>query len=404
MKFEYRAADEQGRHQEGIIQASSEQAALQVLDRHGLYITRLQEIKEEPLYARRISFLERVSEKEVMIFSRQLAIMFKSRVSLVDSLSTIGSQLKSKNFRRRIFQISQDVEAGTSFSDALSKHPDAFSSFYINMVKRGETLGKLSDVLQYLADHLEREHQLRSKIKGALTYPIFVIVIAFVVITLLTILVLPNLTQILEESGAALPLITQWVIAFSNFYRQWWWLVALLIVGAIVGIGRLSKTKGGRRGVHRALLKIPIVGGFLRLMYVSRFGENLSTLITEGVPIVESIGITGRIVGNETYERIIQRAKDSVAQGSKVADVFERYPKEFPPTFTQMIKVGEKSGALDETLAEIVKFYRGEMDRSVDAFISLIEPLLIVVLGVLVGGVMASLMLPLYQSITAGIR
>ena len=168
MKFEYRAADEQGRHQEGIIQASSEQAALQVLDRHGLYITRLQEIKEEPLYARRISFLERVSEKEVMIFSRQLAIMFKSRVSLVDSLSTIGSQLKSKNFRRRIFQISQDVEAGTSFSDALSKHPDAFSSFYINMVKRGETLGKLSDVLQYLADHLEREHQLRSKIKGAL--------------------------------------------------------------------------------------------------------------------------------------------------------------------------------------------------------------------------------------------
>ena len=404
MKFEYRAADEQGRHQEGIIQASSEQAALQVLDRHGLYITRLQEIKEEPLYARRISFLERVSEKEVMIFSRQLAIMFKSRVSLVDSLSTIGSQPKSKNFRRRIFQISQDVEAGTSFSDALSKHPDAFSSFYINMVKRGETLGKLSDVLQYLADHLEREHQLRSKIKGALTYPIFVIVIAFVVITLLTILVLPNLTQILEESGAALPLITQWVIAFSNFYRQWWWLVALLIVGAIVGIGRLSKTKGGRRVVHRALLKIPIVGGFLRLMYVSRFGENLSTLITGGVPIVESIGITGRIVGNETYERIIQRAKDSVAQGSKVADVFERYPKEFPPTFTQMIKVGEKSGALDETLAEIVKFYRGEMDRSVDAFISLIEPLLIVVLGVLVGGVMASLMLPLYQSITAGIR
>ena len=404
MKFEYRAADEQGRHQEGIIQASSEQAALQVLDRHGLYITRLQEIKEEPLYARRISFLERVSEKEVMIFSRQLAIMFKSRVSLVDSLSTIGSQLKSKNFRRRIFQISQDVEAGTSFSDALSKHPDAFSSFYINMVKRGETLGKLSDVLQYLADHLEREHQLRSKIKGALTYPIFVIVIAFVVITLLTILVLPNLTQILEESGAALPLITQWVIAFSNFYRQWWRLVALLIVGAIVGIGRLSKTKGGRRVVHRALLKIPIVGGFLRLMYVSRFGENLSTLITGGVPIVESIGITGRIVGNETYERIIQRAKDSVAQGSKVADVFERYPKEFPPTFTQMIKVGEKSGALDETLAEIVKFYRGEMDRSVDAFISLIEPLLIVVLGVLVGGVMASLMLPLYQSITAGIR
>src|SRR3989338_5525489 len=403
MKFEYRAADEQGRHQEGVIQASSEQAALQVLDRHGLYITRLHELKEEPLYARRISFLDRVSEKEVMLFSRQLAIMFRSRVSLVDSLSTIGSQLKSKSFRRRISQISQDVEAGTAFSDALAKHPDIFSSFYINMVKRGETLGKLSDVLQYLADHLERDHQLKSKIKGALTYPIFVIVVAFVVITLLAILVLPNLTRILQESGADLPLITRGVIAFSNFYRQWWWLIALFVVAAVVGIFRLSKTTEGRKIVHRVMLKIPVIGNFLRMMYVSRFGENLSTLITGGVPIVEAMGITGRIVGNETYERIIQQAKDSVSQGSKVADVFERYPKEFPPTFTQMIKVGEKSGALDETLAEIVTFYRGEMNRSVDAFIALIEPLLIVLLGVLVGGVMASLMLPLYQSITAAI-
>jgi len=221
MKFEYRAADEQGRHQEGFIQASSDQAALQVLDRHGLYITRLKESKEEPLYARRITLFDRVSESDVMLFSRQLAIMFKSRVSLVDSLTTIGSQLKSKSFKSRIFQVSQAVEAGTAFSDALAKHPDVFSSFYINMVKRGEALGKLSDVLQYLADHLEREHQLKSKIKGALTYPIFVIVVAFVVITLLAILVLPNLTRILQESGADLPLITRGVIVFSNFYRQW---------------------------------------------------------------------------------------------------------------------------------------------------------------------------------------
>ena len=403
MKFEYRAADEQGRHQEGFIQASSDQAALQVLDRHGLYITRLKESKEEPLYARRITLFDRVSESDVMLFSRQLAIMFKSRVSLVDSLTTIGSQLKSKSFKSRIFQISQGVEAGTAFSDALAKHPDVFSSFYINMTKRGEALGKLSDVLQYLADHLEREHQLKSKIKGALTYPIFVIVVAFVVITLLAILVLPNLTRILQESGADLPLITRGVIVFSNFYRQWWWLIALFVVAAVVGIFRLSKTTEGRKIVHRVMLKIPVIGNFLRMMYVSRFGENLSTLITGGVPIVEAMGITGRIVGNETYERIIQQAKDSVSQGSKVADVFERYPKEFPPTFTQMIKVGEKSGALDETLAEIVTFYRGEMNRSVDAFIALIEPLLIVLLGVLVGGVMASLMLPLYQSITAAI-
>ncbi len=404
MKFEYRTSDEQGRHQEGIIQASSVVAALQILDRHGLYVTWLKETKEEPLYAKRITLFDRVAEKDVMLFSRQLAIMFKSRVSLVDSLSTIGGQLKSKNFKARIFQIGQDVEAGTTFSDALAKHTQVFSSFYINMVRRGEALGKLSDVLEYLADHLEREHHLKSKIKGAMTYPLFVVIVAFVVITLLTVTVLPNLTKILEETGKDLPVITKIVIAFSNFYRQWWWLVALGVMAAVLGMLQLAKIPEGRRVVHRAMLKIPVFGSFLRMMYISRFGENLSTLVTGGVPIIEALGIAGNIVGNDTYERIIQQAKDSVAQGSKVADVFERYPKEFPPVFTQMIKVGEKSGALDETLSQIVRFYRGEMDRNVDAFIGLIEPMLIIVLGVLVGGVVASLMLPLYQTISGGIQ
>ena len=403
MKFAYRATDDKGRHQEGAVQASSEEAALSVLDRHDLYVTWLRQAKDEPLYARRITFLDRVSEKDVMLFSRQLAIMFKSRVTLIDSLTTIGTQLKSKAFKAIIFQVSQDVEAGTTFSDALAKHPKAFSSFYINMVKRGEAVGKLSDVLEYLADHLEREHNLTSKIRGAMTYPIFVVVVAFAVITLLAITVLPNLTKILQEGGKELPLITKVVISVSDFYRQWWWLVALGTVGSVVGILRLSKTPNGRKVVHRVMLKIPVFGVFLRMMYVSRFGENLSTLIAGGVSIVEAMRIAGNIVGNETYASIIKKAQDSVAQGNKVADVFERYPKEFPPIFTQMIRVGEKSGALDETLAQIVKYYRGEMDRNVDSFLALIEPLLIVVLGGLVGGVMAALMLPLYQTISSGI-
>jgi len=403
MKFEYRATDGKGRHQEGAVQASSEEAALSVLDRHDLYVTWLREVKEEPLYAKRITLFDRVSEKDIMLFSRQLAIMFKSGVSLIDSLTTIGSQLKSRALKGRIFQISQDVEAGTAFSDALSRHPKAFSSFYINMVKRGEAVGKLSDVLEYLADHLEREHNLKSKIKGAMAYPIFVLLVAFAVITLLSITVLPNLTTILEESGKELPLITKIVIAVSNFYRQWWWLLAFGIAGAVVGVLRLSKTPNGRKVVHRTMLKIPVFGAFLRMMYVSRFGENLSTLIAGGVPIVEAMGITSNIVGNDKYATIIKKAQDSVAQGNKVADIFERHPKEFPPIFTQMIRVGEKAGVLDETLSEIVRFYRGEMDRNIDSFIGLIEPLLIVALGGLVGGVMAALMLPLYQSITSGI-
>lgn len=402
MKFEYRATDEKGKHQAGVIQASSEEMALQVLDQHGVYVTFLRAAKEELLFEKKITFLDRVSEKDVMLFSRQLSIMFKARVSLVDSLTSIGIQLRSRKLKEVIFQISQDVEAGTPFSKALTKHPEAFSAFYINMVQRGEVLGNLSDVLQYLADHLEREQKLKGKIKGAMMYPLFVVVVAFAVITLMTITVLPNLTKILEESGQEIPLITKIVIAFSNFYGQWWWLVVVVVGASVAGMLRLLKTDRGRKVLHRVTLKIPLFGGFLRMMYISRFGENLSTLIKGGVSIVEALGIAGKIVGNEVYVRIIQQARDSVVQGSRVADVFERYPREFPPIFTQMIRVGEKSGALDETLAEVVEFYQDELDRSVDAFIELIEPLLIVVLGGLVGGVMAALMLPLYQSISAG--
>lgn len=404
MKFEYRAADAQGKRHEGIIQASSKEAALRILDRHGIYITFLREAKEESSRVWRIALFNRVSEKDVMLFSRQLAIMFKARVSLVDALASIGSQIKNKSFQARILRITQDVEAGTALSVALQKHPEAFSSFYVNMVRRGEALGKLSDVLEYLADHLAREHQLKSKMRAAMIYPLFVVMVAFAVVTLITITVLPSLTKILEESGQELPQITRLVIAFSDFYRQWWWLVALGAAACAGGLVRLLKMPRARTFLHRAMLRIPVFGSFLKMMYVSRFGENLSTLISGGVPIVESLDIAARIVGNETYGRIIRQAKDAVAQGSKVAEVFQRYPKEFPAIFTQMIRVGEKSGSLDETLAEIVEFYQGEMDRSVDALLGLIEPLLIVVLGILVGGVMVSLMLPLYQSITAGIQ
>jgi len=403
MKFEYRATDEKGRHQEGVIQASSEEMALQVLDQHGVYVTFLRVAKVEPLFAKRITFFDRVSDKDIMLFSRQLSIMFKSRVALIDALTTIGGQLKRKKLKETILQISQEVESGTTFSKALAKYPKVFSTFYVNMVQRGEVLGRLSDVLQYLADHLQREHELKGKIKGAMVYPLFVVGVAFAVITLMTIIVLPNLTKILEESSQEIPLITKIVIAASNFYGQWWWLVVLGVVAVLAGMWRLSKTTEGKSVLDRVTLKIPVFGVFLRMMYITRFGENLSTLIKGGVPIVEALEISSRIVGNNVYARIIEQAKDSVAQGSKVAVVFERYPREFTPIFTQMIKVGEKVGALDETLSEIVAYYRGELDRSVDAFIELIEPLLIVALGILVGGVMAALMLPLYQSITAGI-
>lgn len=400
MKFSYRATDDQGRHQSGTVQAASEEAALQSLDRHGLYVTVLRKEEEKAWYAIEVPFLNKVPAKDVMLFSRQLAIMFKARVSLVDALSTIGRQTRSKTFREQILKISEEVEAGTSFSEALSRHPATFSSFYVNIIKRGEALGKLSDVLEYLADYLERDQLLKSKIKGALIYPAFVIGVAFVVLTLLSIVVLPNLIGILTEGGQELPWVTQVVIAVSLWYQQWWWLFALAIVGVVVGVIAASRTQRGKTVVDQIFLRIPLLGSFLRMMYISRFGDNLSTLIAGGVPITQALEITKKVMGNQVYENIVAEAKDEVSAGNRLADAFQNHPQEFPPMFTQMMEVGEKSGALDSTLTEIVRFYRQETERSVDAFLSMLEPLLIVVLGVLVGGLMASLMLPLYQSVT----
>jgi len=400
MKFFYQARDDKGRHQKGVIQAASQEAALQALDRHGLYVTVLREEAAKPLYAKNITFFEHVSEKEVMLFSRQLSIMFKSHVSLVDALSTIGRQMKSKVFREKLLAISDEVEAGTALSLALAKHPKVFSSFYVNIVKRGEALGKLSDVLEYLADYLEREQALKSKVKGALIYPAFVVVVAFVVLTLLSILVLPNLISILQEGDQELPIVTQVVIAVSGWYQQWWWLFAALMGGAVFGLAAAAKTKQGKPVVDSLVLKIPLFGTFLRMMYLSRFGDNLATLITGGVSIVQALEITKNVMGNRVYEKIIEEAKDQVSAGNRLTDAFQKYPKEFPAIFTQMMEVGEKSGALDSTLGEIVRFYRKETERSVDAFLAMLEPSLIVVLGLLVGGLMASLMLPLYQSVT----
>jgi type IV pilus assembly protein PilC len=400
MKFLYQARDDQGRHQDGAVQAASQEAALQILDRHGLYVTVLREEKPQPLYAKRISLLDRVSGKEVMLFSRQLSIMFKARVSLVDALSTIGKQAKNRALREKLIDISEEVEAGVTLSDALAKHPKVFSSFYVNIIKRGEALGKLSDVLEYLADYLEREQALKSKIKGALIYPAFVVGVAFAVLTLLAIAVLPNLISVLEESESELPAITKAVIAASEWYQQWWWAFAALVAAFIMGIIAASKTKKGKSIVDRLYLRIPMLGKFLRMMYISRFGDNLSTLITGGVSIVEGLEITKKVMGNEVYEQIIVEAKDSVSAGNRLTDVFQKHPREFPEIFTQMMEVGEKTGSLDTTLVEVVGFYQKETEQSVDAFLAMLEPLLIVILGVLVGGLMISLMLPLYQSVS----
>ena len=380
-----------------MIEASPGEAAAQLLSRHDLYVTLLEEEKATHVFSKRLAFFDRVSVRDIMLFSRQLSIMFQSRVSLVEALQVLGSQMRNSSFKEKIFEISESVEGGTAFSAAIEKYPALFSSFYVNMVKSGEASGTLSGVLEYLAEHLEREYYLSSKIKGALVYPSFIVFVALAVLFLMMYFVIPNMSKVLESTGAELPAITKAVLWLAWFTRAWGWILFLLSGVGVFLVFRYAQTKAGKRFFSILSLNTPSLNQFLQMIYLSRFAENLSTLIAGGLPIVQCLDITANIIGNDVYKDIVEEAREEVKKGSKISQVLQKYPAQFPPVFTQMVFVGEKSGTLDKSLMSVVRFYQKEVEGAVEKLLSVLEPALIVVLGLLVGGMMASVMLPLYN-------
>jgi len=399
MKFNYQARTKKGEIQSGTIEASSREAAISLLQKYGLYVTVLEEAEVAPIYARRIKIFERISRKDLVLFSRQLSIMFGSEVPLVEALEVLANQIKNPNFKEKILKLSDEVEGGTSLSGALSHCPEIFSPFYISMVKSGEASGKLSESLSYLADHLEREYHLYSKMKGAMIYPCLIVFVVLIVLTLMIFFVMPPLTEVLKETGQELPVITKAVMGFTDFLRSQGWILILGFIVLIIFIFRYYKTKEGKKFFDKFFLRLPLLGPFLKMVYLSRFAENLSTLISGGLPITRSLEITAEIVGNTVYKEIIFQTRDEVRRGEPISSVLGRFPEAFPPVFTQMTLVGEKTGTLDKTLMNIVTFYQKEVDRAIDNLLSILEPALIIFLGLIVGGLMASVLLPLYRVI-----
>lgn len=396
MKFNYQARTKKGEIQSGIVEASTKEAAYTVLKSHDLFVTALEEVAL-PFYAKRLKVLEIISQKDLVLFSRQLAIMFKSNVPVVETFRTLAKQTRNANFREKILRLAEEVEGGTSLSKALSLYPKLFSTFYVSMVKSGEASGKLSDIFMYLADHSERDYQFKGKIKGAMIYPIFVLVVFVVIGTIMAVYVLPQMMTILEESGQTLPLASRIVLAVFNFLKTAWWLLLLILIGLIVSIWQFRKTKTGKNFFDRNLLKIPLVSSFLKKIYLSSFALNLSTLISGGLPIAQALEITGDIVNNEVYKEIISKTGEEVKKGSPISSVLERYPKDISPFFYQMVIVGEKTGTLDSSLLNVVEFYQTDVDRSLDNFIKLLEPLFIIFLGLIVAVMVVAVIMPLYN-------
>ncbi|MDP2930794.1 MAG: type II secretion system F family protein [bacterium] len=397
MKFNYQARTKDGDIQAGSVEAASQEAALKVLQSYELVVTFLEKASAEPFYSRSLTIFQRISRKDLVLFSRELATMFKADVTLMESLRTIAEETKNLAFKEKILKLSEKIEGGTSFSDALSDFPNLFSPFYINLVKSGELSGKLSDVLEYLADHLERDYDFTQKITAMMMYPAVVLVVFIGVLLAMTIKVIPSLVEVLEFESYQLPMITKIVIAFSDIIRKYFLLIIVGGAGIAVAVWRFRKTPAGKKWFDNFLLKVPVINTFLKTVYLSRFSENLSTLTTGGLPIAKALEISAKVVNNSCFGGIILEACEEVRRGGNISLVFKKYPKLIPPFFSQMVSVGEKTGTLSTVLLGVSGFYQKETERSAEILLSLLEPLMIVILGGAVGVLIAAVLLPMYQ-------
>lgn len=394
--FEYRARTKEGELRSGVVTASSEEAALDALQQNNLTVVAISEAGTPSVLERSMVFGGGIRQKDIVIFSRQLATLFEARIPVAQALKTLLSEAAKISLRRVVAEILDDVAGGMALSQAMAKHPQAFSSFYINLVRSGEESGKLQEIFTYLADYMERSYYLNSKARNSMIYPAFVLVAFIGVLIVMLVVVFPRLIAIFEETGQAVPSYTQAIIFVSLVLRRWGILIILAFIGGGLLAWRWSLTGPGKLFFHRIQINLPIIGELYKKLYMARLTDNLQTLIVGGIPIIRALTITGDVVGNVIYRNAIERAIESVKAGSTISAAFEATP-EIPPLVTQMIHIGETSGRLDFILGSVAKFYRREVDTILENLVALIEPALIVFLGLGVGGLVASVLIPLYN-------
>jgi len=401
MRFNYQARNKEGLVQVGVIEVGSKKEAISLLQGEGLYVTHLEAVEFKPFYARHVEFLGKANRKDIMMFCRQLSMMLKSGVGLVESLTALSLQIQKKDFRGQISKIAAEVEGGVYFSEALAKFPKVFSNFFINIVKSGEATGKLSETLTYLAEHLEREYTLISKVRSGMTYPAFIMSVFVGMGTFGIFFVLPSFKETFDSLDIDLPILTRMVLGFGDFAKDWWWAMLSLIVLLILFIWRYLKTEEGKEVMGRSSLKIPLIGPVARKIQLARFSENLSTLILAGLPISQALEIVGGATSNVIYQRIVLDAQEGVRRGETMSSILEKNPRHIPNLVIQMIRVGERSGRLDEALMNVANFYQGEVNRRIDGLVDIIEPLLIVILGGAVALLMISIIVPVYKGMSS---
>jgi type IV pilus assembly protein PilC len=393
--YAWKGRNRAGLIKEGVLAADSKEIALASLRRQNIVVTGIRERGKE------ISLTKvgrKVPPKTLAVFTRQFSVMIDAGLPLVQCLEILANQQEHKNFQKILLQVRQDVEAGSTLADAMRRHPKAFDALYVNMVAAGEAGGILDTILQRLSVYIEKAVKLRSQVRSAMIYPIAVIAIAAVVVAVILLKVIPTFAALFTSLGAELPLPTRVVIAASQFLARYFIFFLIGIAAAVYGVRRYYATHTGRRVIDGMLLKTPILGTILRKVAVARFCRTLATLTSSGVPILESLDITARTAGNAIIEDAIYETRKSVEGGKTIVEPL-RQTNVFPNMVVQMIGVGEQTGALDAMLNKIADFYEDEVDAAVAGLVKLLEPVLIFILGVVIGGIVIAMYLPMFTLI-----
>jgi len=394
--FYYRAKRiKDGELVSGLIEAESETVAGLMLEEKDMSVLSLEERKDN-FFSKFNDLIGRVKAKDLVMFSRQLSVLISADVRLVEALHDINRQSSNKKLQMIIAQVASEVEGGAKFSEALAHYPKVFDNFFVNIIKSGEASGRLEEVLLYLADQLEKDYDLRSKIKGAMIYPAFIISGLIIIGVFMMIFVVPKLTEMLDQTGAQLPLSTRILEGISNFLINYWWLLIIVIILIVFGLRTILKTRSGKKLFDTITLRLPVLGTLFNYMIIVRFCRSLRTLLLGGVNIVDSLRISQSMIDNLVYKDLIEETVQNVEDGGNISEKLER--SSFVPTMvSQMLRTGEDTGKTDLVLDKIGLFYTREIDNLLRNLMSLMEPVIMVVLGLAVGVMIAAIILPMYQ-------
>lgn len=397
-EFSYKAKAPNGTVMEGIIEAAEQRAAVDKLRGQKYIILEINEAKKSAIdqFIKSLGFRPKVKSKDLVLFSRQLSTLVSAGVPIVQGLSILIEQIENKVFKNIVEKIQEDIESGQSIADSLKKHPNAFTDLYVAMIRAGEMGGILDVILERLSSYLEGAEALKGKVKGAMVYPIVVGLIAGVVTLFLLTVVIPTFKEIFESFGAELPLITQFLIDLSDFLRKWIIAVILVPIGLFIGFKQFRKTPFGNYKTDEIALKIPVFGILLKKVAVAKFTRTFGTLIKSGVPILQALDTVAKTSGNKVIEKAILEAREAIREGERIADPLRRSAI-FPPMVIQMISVGEETGNLDTMLSKISDFYDQEVDNAVKGLTSMIEPIIIVVMGVVIGSIVIAMFMPMFE-------